>query len=276
MNQPSKPAKELFAEVEPFVKETVDRADELLELAMDVNELLAEAEASCTHPRLGAAYADARAAHDGLNSNLLVLLEESNSFLHGFDEERYRSQVGEVIEAFDRLSDADVQTLEQLGALLPVLKPVRDRVFAAPDQISLAVMAVLIAPSSLARWHYDALSEYLHRPSKWQRLTEGVRKLLRAAVVDAGGAVVPFLGTAEVLCQLSVTQMSQDRERLKSANDDISQLFFFSDHLAEITQGVETAKDNAKRAREFIARANRGFDEDCRWLIETAPGRPLR
>ncbi|HEX6601905.1 MAG TPA: hypothetical protein VF030_04630, partial [Solirubrobacterales bacterium] len=132
------------------------------------------------------------------------------------------------------------------------------------------------SPSPLVRWHYDALSGYLRRPSKWQRLTEGVGKLLKAAVVDAGGAVVPFLGTAEVLCQLSATQMSKDRERLKSANDEISRLFFFTDHLADITQGVETAKDNAKRAKEFIAEANRGFDEDCAWLIEMAPPRPLR
>ncbi len=276
MNQVSTSADELFAEVEPFVEETVASADELRELALDVNELLAELEASSPHPRLGAAYADARVAHVGLNSNLLALLEESNSLLQDFDRELYRRQGSEVVEAFDRLGDADVQTLERLGAVVPVLEPVRDRVFAAPDKIFLAVMAVLISPSPLVRWHYDALSGYLRRPSKWQRLTEGVGKLLKAAVVDAGGAVVPFLGTAEVLCQLSATQMSKDRERLKSANDEISRLFFFTDHLADITQGVETAKDNAKRAKEFIAEANRGFDEDCAWLIEMAPPRPLR
>lgn len=259
---------ELFAEVEPFVRETCDKADALRKLAEDVDELLAESRASSLHPRLQAAYADAQDNHARLISDLLMLLSESSRFRSDFDETRYRRQIETVAEAIGALKDADVEALEALGALAPVIEPVRDRVMAAPEEIGLAVGAILVSPSCLVRWHFEALSEYLNRPSGWQRLMEGVRKVLRAAALDASGSVVPFLGTAEVLCQLSISQMARDRERIKGANDDISRLYFFTDHLAALVEGTKTARDNAGRAREFIVQANRGFDEECNWLIE--------
>jgi hypothetical protein len=259
---------ELFAEAEPFAKETLDKADALGKLAEDVNKLLAELQASCPHPRLKAAYAEAQDNHARLIGDLLALLSDSGALRSGFDETHYRSRVGEVDGAIGRLRTADAEALEALGALAPALKPVHSRAMAAPEKIGLTVGAILVSPPCLVRWHFEALSEYLNRPSGWQRLIEGVGKVLRAAALDASGSVVPFLGTAEVLCQLSVSQMARDRERIKSANNDISRLYFFTDHLAVLVGGVEAARDNAQRSKEFIVQANRGFDEDCDWLIE--------
>jgi hypothetical protein len=261
-------ASELFAEAEPFVKETLDKAGALGKLAEDLNELLAESLASCPHPRLRAAYAEAQDNHARLISDLFMLLSESSGVHSAFDETRYRSQVEAVAGAIDRLKNADAKALEALGALAPAIEPVRNRVMAAPEEIGLAVGAVLVSPPCLVRWHFEALSEYLNRPSGWQRLIEGVGKVLRAVALDAGGSVVPFLGTTEVLCQLSISQMARDRERIKSANNDISRLYFFTDHLAVLVEGVKAARDNSERAKEFIVQANRRFDEDCSWLIE--------
>lgn len=261
-------ASELIAEAEPFVKGTLEKADALRKLADDVNELLAESQASCSHPRLRAAYAEAQGNHARLISDLLTLLSESSGVRRQFDETHYRSQIEAVTGAIARLQNADAEALEALGALVPAIEPVRNRVMAAPEEIALAVGAILVSPPCLVLWHFEALSEYLNRPSGRQRLIEGVGKVLRAAVLDASGSVVPFLGTAEVLCQLSISQMTRDRERIKRANDDISRLYFFTDHLAVLVEGAKAARDNAERAKKYIVQANRGFDEDCNWLIE--------
>lgn len=262
------PPGKLLAELEKFAAETLDRADSLKTLAEEVNKLLAESEASCQHPRLKAAYAEAKAKHAGLISDQLALLREAGSFRDGFDNAHYQQRVKEVIEAVGRLKDADAPSLEALGELLPALEPVRDRVMAAPAKVGLTVGAILASPSCLACWHFESLSLYVDRPPTGQRLIEGAGDLLKAALLDAGGSVLPFLGTADVLCQLSVSQISRDRERMMNANDEISRLFFFTDHLSELAQGVGLAKANAKRGNEFIVQANRDFDNDSQWLIE--------
>lgn len=268
MGRLGRPAEELLTEVERFAEETLSKADSLRKLAEEVDELLTESEVSCPHPRLRAAYAEAKVNHAGLISDQLAILDEASSFRDGFDGAYYEQRVEEVVGTIGGLRNADAQALEALGALVPALEPVRDRVMAAPEQIGFAVGAVLASPSCLARWHFEALSLYLRRPSTWQRLIGSVGELLRAAALDASGSVVPFLGTAEVLCQLSNSQMSRDRERIRVANDNISQLYFFIDHLTELAQGLETARDNAKRGKEFIVKANRDFEDDSQWLIE--------
>lgn len=259
----------LLAEVESFVQETLSKVNELRRLAEDVNERLSEAEASCPHPRLRATYAETKARHDESIAKILALLDESSSVRENFSDARFQNGIEEVKTCVERFRDADTQTLERLGTLQPVLEPVRDRVMEMPEQVGLTVVAVLVSPSCLVRWHFEALSEYLNRPTSWNRLIDGTGHLLKAALIDAGGTVIPFLGTAEVLFQLCVSQISKDRERIQRSNDDISRLFFLTDHLAELAQGTETARDGARRAKEFISQVDRDFDDDRNWLVGT-------
>jgi hypothetical protein len=269
MDQAENSALELLDAAAQFSQETLSKVDALQQLAEDVNELLSESEASCRHSRLKAEYAQAKASHATLIKGQLSLLGQRDDILGAFRRTHYEGRVKEFIEANGKLRTANSKAQEELGKLVPVLEPVRDRVMAVPGQMALAVGAALVSPSCIARWHFETLSAYLDRPSTWQRLIEGLREVLKAVLLDASGAVVPFLGTAEVLCELSVSQMSRDRERIRSANNDISRLYFFIDHLDSLSRGVEAAQDNAKRGKEFTEQANRRFDDESTWLIET-------
>jgi hypothetical protein len=248
------------------IKEDMEaRRAELHRLGLDVIRLLAESESKSKHARTRAGYSEAKVDHDRFINQMLGLSESANELGEQFRPDHYRTQIEEVLEGLDK---AEVDALAN-AELTSLCERAKDSIQSTPDAVAAALASVYISHFSLAIAHVNTLAAYLQRSSLSTQVLEGAGSLLKAVLLDMGGTVFPLVGTAEVLFQLTTTQMAEDQKRMRSTVEESDRLWFFVDQISALTRSADVAQGSANAAAKIVAEANAGFDEDSRWLVDT-------
>jgi hypothetical protein len=259
---PSKAAQDLWDEALRLGDEFSEISDKILTLGLEVIQLLGEQQQT-GHSRTREMYSEVMGSHDRFIRQIADLGKEGDLLAEQVAPAKFAERVKEALE---KLSHVDVMSIAD-DELIALCTRAMKTIEGMPDIVGVAVASTAISRFGLAHSHAEVLNAFLDHPPLDQKVIEGVAQLAKAAALDMGGSVFPFLGTLETLFELATPQIKRDAERMRSASAEWDRLFVFGDQLNLLCQGADLAKANARAASQIVSKTNLDFARESRLLI---------
>lgn len=264
----SEATKNLWAKALQLSDEVTGFSDQLLTLGLEVIQLLAEQRDAVAHSRTKEMYSEAIDRHGSFLHEISDLGREVDLLR---EQARPRESAEQVQEVLAKLAGVDPEKLAD-EELLAVCKRAWAAIQAAPDTVSVAVASTAISHFTLVHSHLEVLNALLDRDPLDRRILDGVLTLAKAAALDLGGTVFPFLGTLEALFEVATPQIQRDADSMRATSAGVDRLFIFGDQLSLLSQGVALSRANVRLASAVVIETNRGLERESRLLVDVFEG----
>jgi hypothetical protein len=243
--------------------EVQEVSDAILVLGLQVIELLAEQQRAGGHARTREAYSQALQSHDKFLRQITGLGKEADLTRAQAASAEFMQRVEAVLE---KQRQVDVMSLAD-DEVLALCNRAWETMESMPHVVDVAVASTAISHFALIHSHAEVLNAFLDRPPLDRKILDGVTQLAKAAALDLGGNVFPFIGTLETLFELATPQIKRDSESMRNASAMLDRLFVFGDQLSLLSKGADVAEANARIANQVISQANLDFERESRLLI---------
>ncbi len=200
-----------------------------------------------------------------LSMSIQRILEATNGIRDQCDPNYYAKGVGDL-QAFRTVDLARIADEELLREL--VVR--RDRVLGAHTVMGICIASAEIPAYSLLFGHHDVLRAYVGRPSRSRRGLDAVRPILEAAVVDAVGTAVPFLGTAIAAVRGLEPWVEREGRRMATAVSVVDRLFDLDEGLSGLVEFAALVEPLMPRVSQFLDAYRESFNNDVEFLLTIA------
>jgi hypothetical protein len=195
--------------------------------------------------------------------------EVSHELLHEskLDNDFYAARWQEIAARNSRVDPRKIANAELLDLMTRALQTMER----TPDAVETLVSLAAIAQYAATFYYADLLRALLQYPTAYRRMLDMAGALAKAAAMDLGGTVIPFLGTIttaiDTVFDLIEPRIEKKIAEFQQATVIYDRLCDFDDQLTELLGHQDFADDLIRSAGLTLKTTRTSFTADAAWVI---------
>jgi hypothetical protein len=146
-------------------------------------------------------------------------------------------------------------------------KAAMEAVLQAPDQWAIQIAVTHIPIFLLVHAHSSALKVFLGRPSTLMHAAEVGKSLLKAALFEAAGTMIPGLGIIEACVQATEPQIEREIKKIQTTATQLNRIFLLRRTFDELVAFTNYVEANIDATDGLIKDSIDTFLADSSWLV---------